>query len=212
MRSALENGVAGRNICGNVMFISRHREKLLNAIIFFVQNTKSCNTIKLFKLLNFLDFEHFRQTGESVTGLEYQAWKQGPVPAELWHEIKSPAKDFATKIAVNVVRDDLTDEPQRRDFKPLADFNRKIFTRRELQIMERLVFFFDEATATQMSIYSHSSKMPWKKVYDSDKTNHIPYELTLESNPIIKDMPTISREELQFMEEALREVRAHTGE
>ena len=51
------------------MFVSRQREKLLNAIVFFVTRTKNCNTIKLFKLLNFLDFEHYRQTGESVTGL-----------------------------------------------------------------------------------------------------------------------------------------------
>ncbi|MBV5275047.1 MAG: DUF4065 domain-containing protein [Lamprocystis purpurea] len=29
-----------------------------------------------------LDFEDFRQTGRSVTGLDYQVWKFGPVPVE----------------------------------------------------------------------------------------------------------------------------------
>jgi hypothetical protein len=27
-----------------------------------------------------VDFTHFRETGRSVTGLDYQAWKMGPVP------------------------------------------------------------------------------------------------------------------------------------
>ena len=55
------------------MFVSRDREKLLNAIIYFLRETKHCHTLKLFKLLNFADFEHFRQKGRTITGLEYRA-------------------------------------------------------------------------------------------------------------------------------------------
>ncbi|WP_423905919.1 hypothetical protein [Candidatus Spongiihabitans sp.] len=40
----------------------------MNAIAYFSRNTKYCYTIKLFKLLYFLDFEHYRQTGSSVAG------------------------------------------------------------------------------------------------------------------------------------------------
>lgn len=190
------------------MFISQNREKLLNAIIYFVSNTKYCNTIKLFKLLNFLDFEHFRQTGLSVTGLHYQAWRQGPVPRELWNEIHQPGKDLSGAVTVSVVRDELTDEPTRRDFLPKQKFDPSWFTKRELQIMERLVFFFQEATASAMSTYSHSPKMPWKKAYKGDgkPPAEIPYGLVLESDAIIKDMPTIDREELAYREKAFVEI------
>ena len=57
------------------MINTYHREKLINAIIYFAQNTKYCGKIKLFKLLYFLDFWHFKQTGKSVTGLDSQAAK-----------------------------------------------------------------------------------------------------------------------------------------
>ena len=84
------------------MFVSHQREKLLNAIIYFIANTKRCHTLKLFKLLYFLDFEHFRQTGQGVTGLRYVAWPKGPAPDELWRELDAPRPDLAK--AVSVIR------------------------------------------------------------------------------------------------------------
>ncbi len=195
------------------MFVSYEREKLLNAIIFFVERTKFCNTIKLFKLLNFLDFEHYRQTGKSVTGLHYEAWEQGPVPRELWNEIHRPADDFQKRITVSVTRDELTDVPTRRDFLIKNNFDQKYYTKRELEIMDMLVFYFAELTAKQMSKYSHSKTMPWHKVYNVQglKSGPIPYELTLESEPIIKKMPTIEKDEFEYRREALSEIKANTN-
>ncbi len=71
------------------MLISHEREKLLEAVKYFAANTKYCGLTKLFKLLFFFDFTHFRETGRSVTGLNYQAWQRGPVPADLYGEIKA---------------------------------------------------------------------------------------------------------------------------
>ena len=48
------------------MLISRDREKLVNAIVFFADNTRYCGKTKLFKLLYLLDLHHFRETGRSV--------------------------------------------------------------------------------------------------------------------------------------------------
>lgn len=33
-----------------------------------------------------MDFEHFRQTGVSVSGLQYQGWKFGPVLIDVMEE------------------------------------------------------------------------------------------------------------------------------
>ena len=77
-----------------------YREKLLNAILFFCDNTKRCNTTKLLKLLSFFDFTHFNQTGYPSLGIEYYAWKHGPVPKNFYEEIKGgivPA-DFDEKL------------------------------------------------------------------------------------------------------------------
>src|SRR3989344_7847794 len=82
------------------MLITHEREKLLNAIIYFAAHTLHCGKTKLFKLLCLLDFEHFRLTGRSVTGLKYYAWEKGPVPVALedeWGEFK-PDLDSAIQI------------------------------------------------------------------------------------------------------------------
>ena len=68
------------------MIVTHHREKLINAIIYFATHTKYCGKTKLLKLLYFLDFSHFKRTGKSVTGLDYFAWGMGPVPKELFKE------------------------------------------------------------------------------------------------------------------------------
>ena len=194
------------------LFVSRHREKLIHAIIFFVKNTKNCKTTKLFKLLNFLDFEHYRQTGQSVTGLTYKAWKKGPVPDEFWRELRDPSSDMVKDVAVFARRDSLTDEVSVRDFVPRIDFNSRIFTKRELQIMDRLALYFVDATADQMSQYSHEKNLPWVRVYKEHENNEIPYKLTLTTAPIIPDMPTIAPEELEYLEQAYKQVDADTSD
>ncbi|WP_217994559.1 Panacea domain-containing protein [Rodentibacter caecimuris] len=47
-------------------------------------------------MLYFLDFEHYKQVGRSVTGLDYSAWKMGPVPVDLHEEIKTARSRFSS--------------------------------------------------------------------------------------------------------------------
>lgn len=61
------------------MLTNHERQKLVEAVLYFATNVKKLGKVKLFKLLYFLDFEHFRDTGRSVTGMDYVAWKMGPV-------------------------------------------------------------------------------------------------------------------------------------
>jgi uncharacterized phage-associated protein len=190
------------------MFVSRDREKLLNALVYFIRETKHAHTLKLFKLLNFLDFEHFRQTGRTVTGLEYQAFKNGPVPRELWKEFQRGGDpDLRNTIAMWSEKDDISDAVLRRVFKPRGAFDSKYFTKRELKIMERLAFFFNETKAEDMTEFSHGYKRPWTKIWNDGKGKNdlIPPELSLESDPIIADVPNIDRQELEYRRELLRD-------
>jgi uncharacterized phage-associated protein len=194
------------------MFVSFRREKLLYAIAYFVQNTRYCGTIKLFKLLHFLDFEHYRQTGKSVTGLEYEAWRKGPVPDDLWREIKNPPPDMAKMLDVIEHRSSENDELNRREFRIKAKFDSRYFTKRELAIMDRLVFYFKDLQAEQISRFSHTKKMPWELVYrgEGKPPAEIPYDLALSTAKIIDDMPTIEPDELAYRKVALAEVNSHT--
>ena len=206
--------------------------------MFFVRNTKRCHKLKLFKLLSFLDFEHYRQTGGTVTGLLYDAWPRGPVPSDLDKEFERSGLDLAAAVSIFKARppskmrptiDDYTEyteidyrsmkpepEPETRErfeFRPKKQFDFKYFTKREMRIMETIAEIYRYASGYDMTEVSHLKDQPWSLVYNRGEGSGrlIPYALALSSRPIIEDAPTIESDELAYREEALREVKQHTG-
>ena len=123
------------------MIVEHNSEKLKNAVIYFLNNTKYCGNTKLAKLLFYLDFEHFKQTGKSVTGLEYKAYKFGPYPQE-----------FMSKLSNNQI-DYVRQEKKESGFNsimPTQKIDTQYFTKRELQILENCAYIFGNTKADQM--------------------------------------------------------------
>ncbi len=191
------------------MFVSRDREKLINAIIFFLRNTRHCHTLKLFKLLNFADFEHYRQTGKTITGLEYRALPKGPVPTSLLDEIRrGGSKDLKEAVALFEVRDDITDELLRRDLKPRREFDARWFSRREIKIMDRVAEFFRDLRADDMSEFSHGQRKPWRSVFRQGEGSGslIPPDLSFSGDAIVHDVPTIDADDFAYRQELLKDI------
>ncbi len=164
--------------------VNHSRVKLLNLIIYFTKNTKHCGITKLCKLLYFADFKHFQETGKSITSSHYFAWKWGPVPVEVYFELKEPKKDFKEKIAVSKLH-------KREDVKGKCAFDSTHFTERELKIMRDIAFIFQEANAEDMSEISHLKNQPWQKTIETKgERKEISFELALDGTP-----GTISLEE-----------------
>lgn len=183
------------------MIVPHDRERIINAIIYFAKNTKHCHTLKLFKLLNAADFEHYRQRGRTITGLMYQAWENGPVPPALFKEFRSGgAPDLKAALVINTIVDDITNKTKRRDLIARKVFESKYFSKRELEIMKHVAEVFLEAPGGTMSEFSHSRNLPWKKVWGSGegKGKEINPDLSLSSDPLISDRKAIDREELEF--------------
>ncbi|OFY46223.1 MAG: hypothetical protein A2Z69_00480 [Bacteroidetes bacterium RBG_13_44_24] len=146
--------------------MSFYRKKLLNAVLVFCKNTKRCNTTKLLKLLAFFDFNHFKETGYPSIGLEYYAWKHGPVAKEFYEEIKNGnvPSDFSNVIAA-IPQDWGAEYPEIPEYiykaKRNASVDTSIFTPREMKILKWLCDVYLDATASQMSEVSHLHNSPW---------------------------------------------------
>lgn len=160
------------------MMISHDREKLIQAINFFVRNTKKCGKVKLFKLLYFLDFEHFKATGRSVTGLDYFAWKMGPVPVSLFDEMESPQPDMAESF-------EFSELPIRGGTQtmlvlgPKLPFSERHFSRRELELMQSLARAYKDSDSDDLVEATHLENLPWHKVFieQGNAQALIPYDL-----------------------------------
>lgn len=162
------------------MLVSHHREKLINAILYFASNTKYCGKIKLIKLLYLLDFAHFRETGHSVTGLDYHAWRLGPVPVDVYQEWDTLGEDLAD--AIDIVPERVIDY-ERETVRPKRAFDEGAFTKRELRLLHELSRRFHDDYSKPLVNITHEEQGPWAKIWDSGRGNNdrIPYALALES-------------------------------
>jgi uncharacterized phage-associated protein len=163
------------------MIVSHHREKLINAILYFASHTKYCGKIKLIKLLYLLDFAHFRETGHSVTGLDYHAWELGPVPVDVYQEWDTLRDDLAA--AIDILPERVVDY-ERETVRPKRPFDESAFTKRELRLLRELAERFHDDFSKPLVHLTHAEQGPWSKIWDSGrgKNERIPYGLVIEDD------------------------------
>jgi uncharacterized phage-associated protein len=154
------------------------KNSLINTVVYFASNTRHCGKVKLFKLLYLLDFRHFREAGRSVTGLDYRAWKIGPVPLELMQEWEELEADMAT--AISIVPERVVDFIRER-VVPKVAFDNSLFTRRELRLMHELSTNLADELTNPLNGFTHEERGPWDKIWDGGGGNNerIPYSLSI---------------------------------
>ena len=124
---------------------------------------------------------HFRETGRSVTNLDYYAWDFGPVPKNLFNEMENPLADLKESIFIPPKSD--KNNKSFVELKAKKKFDDKYFTKRELRILENVAFIFTDAHAEDIMEASHLPNHPWDKTIQSKgEKAKIDYELALDSS------------------------------
>ena len=184
------------------MIITHHREKLINAIIYFAQNTQYCGKTKLMKLLYFLDFTHFKQTGKSVTGQDYFAWIMGPVPKDLFEELSGNMKpDMIAAIK------ELPADKEFQQVNPIKQFNADYFSKKEMKLLENISFIFKDAKSDLMIESTHLKNEPWDKTLkEKGEFQKIDYMLAVDS-----DLASLPFDEAKERMEEISEVHKLFG-
>jgi len=159
---------------------SRQREKLLNALVYISQNTERRSKTKYFKLLYYLDFLHYQRIGRSVTGLEYYAYEQGPVPEMLLWEWEKPNADFLNHLVKEQIP--YSNGKVAHALQARKKFDSSVFSRFELQLLSDLCSKHSRDTAEEMSDYSHFQTGPWDEVWNTrqQKRGYMSYDLALD--------------------------------
>ncbi|MGH9906191.1 MAG: Panacea domain-containing protein [Pyrinomonadaceae bacterium] len=160
------------------MLLTHEREKLINVVIFFARNVRFLGKTKLCKLLYFRDFWHYKESGRSVTGLDYFAWKMGPVPVEFYEEVDAPEPDMAERVQFS---EKSTRQGPMLVVTPVAEFDDSHFTKREMRIIESLSKEYRDTLAEDIIEATHLENQPWHKIYieEGKRQERIPYDLAL---------------------------------
>lgn len=146
-------------------------QKIISAIKYFVAHTKNVGRTKLFKLLYFMDFIHFKKYGLSVTGYDYFTFPFGPVPRDLYEKIVTDTlgKEFKNEIEFNLIDDKEEETEKYKSFRILVRDKKNdldIFSPNELKVLKEVAEIFKYATAKDMTNISHLPHDPW----DTTKT------------------------------------------
>lgn len=156
--------------------VSHDREKLINAIVFFAKNTRYLGKIKLFKLLYLLDFEHFRLTGKSVTGMKYHAWRLGPVPIDLAQEWDELQPDMAHSVSI---RPEQVIDYMRESVHARVDFDSRFFSPRERGLMTELANKYKDVQSHSMIDITHAENGAWATVWRGGEGSDQPIDYAL---------------------------------
>ena len=153
--------------------------KLIHAIIFFVNNTypDKLEKVKRMKLLYYSDFRHMHDYGRPIIGDTYHKLENGPIPSlalnliseaetcindqpdeEDLADTRNYVKQFKEAIAIKV--EDYYGK-RKLKFEPKIDFNPRIFSKSDLVIMKKIADEFYNDNGREISEKSHD-ELGWK--------------------------------------------------
>ena len=130
-------------------------KKFSEMVVFFTQKLEPWKT-KLNKLLFYADFIAHKQTGFSMSGVQYRAIPMGPVP----NNFNSIFEYLANKDEINICYTNFTNGGTGEQFRPNPNktFDKELFSETELRILESVAERFKETSTNEIIEISHKEK------------------------------------------------------
>lgn len=151
------------------------REKLRELVLYIAdrcEEDQRFSAVKLNKILFYADFLSFAKYGESVTGVQYKKYPQGPVPTVL-KRVRSEMEESGESV---LRKKDYHGIAQHRVI-PLRDSNLNKFSARDIALVDKVIERLWNDNATQVSAMSHDRA--WR---NSENGEPIPYEAVFVSD------------------------------
>lgn len=145
--------------------------KIANTLIYLRSKLPNLLLTKALKLLYILDETSIIETGVPFTWMEYKAWKMGPVPRELYDELKETLPNneqdsfYSQFITVNkdVAPNDY-DAKFIYSIECKKDFSDDEFSEYDIELMERIITEYGNKSASEIINILHQKDSLWHKV------------------------------------------------
>lgn len=180
--------------------IAYKTEKLNNAISYFAievykRRSQFLPQTLLYKLLSYLDFTSIQKLGVPALELNYRAFKNGPVPEEIYRN-KDGYETDCFKFEKRSNRRVVVISKKEADLDYFSEF--------EIEIMNDLLNKYINKENTMKEIIdnicndSHKDIKAWKVAYDREKNSAMNYSDTFEEIDQ-KDLENLSINEERFL-------------
>jgi uncharacterized phage-associated protein len=189
------------------MFRTLLNDKIGTVVRHLAAQIPQLSLTKLLKLLYITDETAMRETGTPVTWLEYRVWKHGPVPGEIYQEIKHGEKVTIGKHLVsldgyiNVIRQGSPKRSGQEEvfIEAKGEDDLSMLSAYEIELLNRVIKQFGRMNAGELVNYLHQEGSLWHKAVQEHKldTNFELFQNT--SNCIIDFSDLIENDELLKM-------------
>ena len=159
-----ENYLLGDKLPDNYTgYIRPNIEKLTEMVVFFAKNMQPYVT-QLNKLLFYCDFLHYKYEAVSISGTRYRAINMGPVP----NNYDSIFDYMESTNAIDIIKKE-NDWGYSKEFVSNKDFDSEKFTKKELEILDRVYQEFKCKNTTEIIERSHLEDA-WKDNFKNGKS------------------------------------------
>lgn len=146
------------------------QERLKDVILYLLDKFKSIDDKyngkkKLAKLLYFIDFYYYKDTGHTIGSDSYMARKMGPVPSEFYPVLQALVEDgVITQENKTITYGDKTYSQEINKIVRLLDLN---LDKKEKDFIDKVFNKFKFKTALDLEEISHS-QAPWNSVDENE--------------------------------------------
>lgn len=127
------------------------KDKIRSMILYFSEN--GILKTKLLKEMFYADFLYYKNTGKSITGLEYAKINFGPVP----NNYEKIISDMMQEKLINY-EIEYKDEYESHIIKKLGNLNQDSLSKDELEIIKRVKDYFAKINSSKIIDFSHEEK------------------------------------------------------
>ncbi|MBE6139424.1 MAG: DUF4065 domain-containing protein [Firmicutes bacterium] len=128
-----------------------NKDKVLNMILYFSQGFVL--KTKLLKEMFYADFLYYKNTGASITGLEYAKITHGPVPDNFDEIISTYVEQGLINYKIEYEKD-----YENHKISSKYNFDKKLFLIDELETLEKIKNYFKLFTSKEIADFSHNEK------------------------------------------------------
>lgn len=128
-----------------------NKEKIINMILYLAD--KCIQKTKLLKEMFYADFINYKNTGASITGLEYAKINFGPVPDDYEKIINECTKNNLIKYDI-----EFKNENEYHNIKRIAKIDKSVFSEDEIKTIKYIKDFFNEFNSKDIVKFSHEEK------------------------------------------------------
>jgi hypothetical protein len=163
---------------------SLNKEKTIEALVYLASARPGVDVFHACKVLFYTDLNHFRRYGRPVTGDQYYAMKDGPVPSFAYDVVRRNVKNVSQEL-LSVIDSALIIAPKEQHYSMNSrrSFNRSLFSKTDVICMDESIARYADMTFGTLWTIVHQEES-YKQAYVENTSSVIPYDLLFP-----KDMP-----------------------